>query len=97
MHVNVMPGVGPGWRAIAEAAAREVAVSSPGNHVTAIISPDGLMQLRCRPNTRETRRIAARYEAEAQTTCEPCGGTARVRAGVVVRFLCDDCAASMRR
>lgn len=92
--VAAAPGIGRGWRAIADALGAELRAIDPEATVDASFGSKGLLQLNVRSALphHDARELVRRYESRAVRTCETCGRAGSVRSGVVLLVACDRCA-----
>ncbi len=87
--------IGSGWLKLADDLAEELLrLEPPGALLGVSLDGNGLPKFRVRLDRgarARGRELVSRYEALATECCETCGGPARVRGGVVVQIVCDDC------
>ncbi|MBV9167707.1 MAG: hypothetical protein JO342_16335 [Solirubrobacterales bacterium] len=90
-------GLGSGWAGLVDEFKRELRLlDPPGELLSTEIDAVGLLRFRVRldPPARAHGKVLVRaYEARAAQLCEECGGAGRVRSGLIITVLCDDCVA----
>jgi hypothetical protein len=87
--------IGDGWAMLEKRLDEELRrLDPPGELVRARVDSSGLLRfdVRLAGASRDVGRdIVRHYEQLASGCCEACGGQGSIRAGVVIRVICDDC------
>jgi hypothetical protein len=87
--------IGTAWLELAAALHQQLRERDPDARIQVTVAASGLLELHVRTTRAEraaARAMARRYEAQAHSTCERCGGhVGAASGGPVATFLCTHC------